>query len=79
MLYCQISLKKKSAVQELEREAPSEEKLNRHLAIAMELHVLCADASPPSPSTLPSCWRTASVSAQTLTTHALWGLREDTL
>lgn len=77
MLYCQISLKKKSAVQELEREAPSEEKLNRHLAIAMELHVMCADTSPPS--TLPSCWRTASVSAQTLTTHAVWGLREDAL
>lgn len=65
------------ATQELEIEAPSEKKPNQHPSNCYVIagYVL-RRFSPPSPSVLPSCWRTASVSAQTLSTHAAWGHRE---
>lgn len=62
------------ATQGLEMEAASEEKPRNCYIVP---HCLCQRFPSTSPSALPSCWRTASVSARTLTAHTAQGLRDD--
>lgn len=81
VLYYHISQKKKKklksiATQGLETEAGSEEKPSNCCTAP---HCVCQCLPSTSPSALPSCWRTASVSAQPLTMHTAQGLREDLL
>lgn len=79
--YYHISQKKEKklqiiATQRLEIEAGSEEKPSNCCTVP---HCLCQCLPSTSPSALPSCWRTASVSAQPQTMHTAQGLREDML
>lgn len=74
--------KKNIATQELEKEVPlalSEEKLNQNHSISTQLQVTCISTSSPTSPSIPSCWWTASGSAQTRTVHAALGHEEDTL
>lgn len=81
MCYTSILVKKEKkiliiATQVLEIEAGSEENPSNCYIVP---HCVCQHLPSTSPCAPPSCWRTASASAQPLTRHTAQGLGEEML